>query len=238
MKPRQYARRARTISRAVILTRVSTDSQSDNTSHETQIKACQKFCRNRGWEVIATFEEVESGTLYLSRVETQAALELIEAHKADALVLYDMSRYGRDVEYQHKILKRIVAAGAQLQFATFPLEYDATGELTPESEQMFNLLGGTSSAERKYIRRRLSAGKARKVSQGIQLARTMSPWGWKIVDKKSIIRGEYAEQLEGFYIPIPATLEIVKDQIFIPYAAGSSLGQIANQLAESQIPTP
>jgi hypothetical protein len=65
----------------VIIACVSGDGQADNTSHETELRAYEEFCRRRVWEVVQRFEEVESGALYISRLETQTAIEMIEADK-------------------------------------------------------------------------------------------------------------------------------------------------------------
>jgi site-specific DNA recombinase len=195
--------------RAIILTRVSTDAQSDNTSHETQDEYCTRFCESRGWNVVRRFHETESGAAYASRLDTQAALALIERGGAQLLVLYDMSRYGRDVEFQHRMLKRICAVGAQLQFSTLQLEYD-DGWLTPESEIMFNTLGGNASFERSVIRRRLRNGMLKQAREGKQPARARSPLGYRIVQNNDVIRGTYPAGSEGTYAIIESEAAIVR----------------------------
>ena len=155
--------------RAVAVARVSSEGQENNTSHENQIEAIEAFCARSGLQIVARFEETQSGKSYESRIETQAAIAMIESDAADVLVFYDTTRYGRDGEFQYKILKRLVAAGGQLQLATFRLDYDReTGDLTPESEQMFSILCGMGSVELKYIKRgrerdRVDARRARAV---------------------------------------------------------------------------
>lgn len=226
------------ISRAVIVTRVSTEKQADNTSHENQLLRCREFCASRGWQVVLELEEEASGALYLSRTRTQAALLKLERGEAEALVFYDCSRSGRDQEFVWKMLKRIVHAGCQLQLCTFPLDYEPdTGDLTPESEQMLNMLLGTSSVERRYIRRRTAAGRQRKLDKGIQVYRSLSPWGWHIVTDDDKTRGDYPASKIGFYMPVPEQLRHIPE-IFRLYGQGEmSLSKIAQWLQSKGVPT-
>jgi len=47
---------------AAIYCRVSTDNQeSEGTSLQTQLEACTKYCRDRGYEVTYVFSEAYSG---------------------------------------------------------------------------------------------------------------------------------------------------------------------------------
>jgi site-specific DNA recombinase len=187
---------------AIILTRVSTDAQTDNTSHGTQFEHCNSLCESHGWRVVKRFEETESGASYLARLETQEAIEMIERGEARVLVMYDVSRYGRDTEYQLRMLRRICAAGGQLQLVTLRLEYGTDGQLTPESLMVFTLLLGNSSMERQVIRRRLVGGLLKKAREGKQPARSLTPMGYHIVQNKDVIRGEYPPGSEGDYIII------------------------------------
>lgn len=224
--------------RAIILTRVSTASQQDNTSHQTQQEHCERYCAQEGFAVVLALHETVSGALYVAREETQKALSLLESDYADYLILYDMTRYGRDVEYQQKILKRIVRAGKRLQFATFPLDYDEhTGELTAESEHIFNTLGGGSSYERATIKRRMRVGKLKKVAQGIQPQRAQKPYGYHVANKNDVIRGTYPPDAEGRYFAKDGQFEHLIT-IFETYDREESLRAVIRALMQQGIPSP
>lgn len=235
--PAPPRRRPRPIKRVVIVARVSTEGQGDNTSHDVQTRACRDLCARKGWDVVAELEEMESGMLNLSRTQTQQAIEMIEAGVADAVLFYDVSRYSRDGEFQQSLLKRIIRAGGQLQIAMFLLDYEDSGELTPESAMMFNTLCGGASFEKRMIARRMKSGKQRRADEGRQMVRATSPWGWKIVRKNDIIRGEYPVNEAGYYYPVPEELAMIHKLIHEPFLAGQSLNQIARSLNVSGTPT-
>jgi len=225
--------------RAIGVARVSAEGQRDNTSHEVQHDAIARFCDHEGFDLLETLNEVASGTGYETRVQTQVAIEMIERDEVDVLVMYDVSRYGRDLEFQHKILKRILSAGGRLQFALFRLDYDdRTGELTPESLQMLSFMGVGAAAELAYIRRRMEQGKEKKRDEGLQMARSIHPFGWRVVTKTDVLRGLYPAQNIGRYEPVAEQLRHVKPLIFEAYAGGMSLRDICTTLQEQNIPTP
>lgn len=231
--PRQ---RPRPVKRVVIVARVSTEGQGDNTSHEVQTRACRDLCARRGWDVVAELQESESGMLNLSRVQTQQAIEMIEAGVADAVLFYDMSRFSRDGEFQQSLLKRIIRAGGQLQIAMFQLDYETSGQLTPESLMMFNTLCGGASFEKRLIARRMLSGRQRRADEGRQTG-GFSPWGWKLVDRKSIIRDEYPADKLGYYYPLADELKIIHTYIHEPFLAGKSINEITRNLIAANIPT-
>ena len=231
--------------RVVIVTRVSGESQRENTSHELQFDACERHAKSHGWEVVRAFAETESGMGYHARTQTQQALEMLEKDAADVLLFYRVDRYGRDEEFQQRMLKRIVGARKQLQFATLPLEYDAeSGELTPESHYMLTTFGGTGALEGRIIRMRLREGKRRKIEQGIQVARRHSPWGFHIVTHADVTRGSNAKigtvtpPMIGCYVPVVAELELARRLIFHPRLAGASSVEIAEGLNRAGVLPP
>ena len=231
-------RRARPVKNVVIVTRVSTQLQADNTSHGVQREACERFAHRQGWNVVAVLEETESGMLYIMRYETQAAIAMVEAGTADAVVFYDFTRFGRDSENQHKILNRIIAAGGQLQISTFPLVYGLNGRLTPEHLRMFILLAGDSPVEKELITRRMMGGKQAATDAGRMVARTWNPYGWIIATKTLVTKETYPKSKEGYYFPVPEKLAFVRQEIFEAFSQGESLNAIARRLTLSGTPSP
>ena len=89
---------ARAVKRgALAYYRVSTIDQLENFSIETQKKRCRQFCEQKGFSIIAEFEEAASAKTAV-RPELQKMLALCRARHKDigAVVVYVVSRFSRD----------------------------------------------------------------------------------------------------------------------------------------------
>lgn len=213
-----------TTPRAVIYTRVSTDEQVEGTSLETQAFQCLRKATELTAQVMGTHsDEGVSGSFYASRPGIQKALTDIEAGRANVLIVYSISRLSRDTEHQQAIKKRIERAGARLVICDMPMEDTAEGEL------MFGISGTFAQYERKVIRKRTMDGRRRKAEQGQQPSRNRPPFGYHIVTKEDVLKGDYAHSLLGLYQVVPEQARIVRE-IFVRYASGQSLRQIAKWL--------
>ena len=101
---------------AVIYARVSSPSQRNNSSFGRQRAACESFAQTAGLKVVRHYEEVESGSMYLSRPLLQQALNDIEDGIADVFLVETMDRLLRDVEINQEIPHRIRRNGGFLIF--------------------------------------------------------------------------------------------------------------------------
>jgi hypothetical protein len=74
--------------KAIIYTRVSTDEQVEGTSLETQALHCLRKAGELAAQIVDTpCDEGVSGSLYASRPGIQKALAIIEAGKANLLIV-------------------------------------------------------------------------------------------------------------------------------------------------------
>jgi site-specific DNA recombinase len=179
---------------AVIYCRVSTQEQENNTSLAAQFAACAQKAQELNLPVVAAFEEIESGGLYMARPKIQAALEAIESSQADTLIVYKLDRAGRDVDALRDVRRRVEKAGGQLVFADgFNPETNATGQL------MFTTLGAFAEHERAVIRERTVRGRWAVVNQGRTVQR-LAPIGYHIVSHADVVRGTYQQSEVGSYI--------------------------------------
>ena len=209
---------------ALIYTRVSTEEQVEGTSLESQAFQCLRKASELGAQIVGTHsDEGVSGSFYTSRPGIQKALADIEAGKANALIVYSISRLSRDTEHQQAIKKRLERVGARLVICDMPIEDTAEGEL------MFGISGTFAQYERKVIRKRTMDGRRRKAEQGQQPTRTRSPFGYRVVTKEDVLKGDYAPSLLGLYQVVPEQARIVRE-IFVRYASGQSLRQIVKWL--------
>jgi site-specific DNA recombinase len=223
--------------RAISLTRVSSDPRFESTSHDTQHAANLRCIADLGAELFAHYEETVSGALYQARKETQRALEDLEADRADYLILFSMDRYGRSVRWQQEILARVERAEKRIQFAQFRLEYDdETNRLTPMSRAAFNNFGTMSELERYSILERTQRGVKRQLELGKMPKRSRSAFGYRIVQKKDIVREEQPAELEGKYILGPPIEQEAARALFEQFARLQSVNDVTAWLRENYPP--
>lgn len=207
-----------TISRqhgAVLYTRVSGNEQEKHgTSPETQKDACRKKALEMSLPIIAEYHDGGvSGGFLLARKEFQSALADIQAGRAGTLICPNLSRYSRDVEHQQAVKKAVRAAGGQLVFC------DMEFADTPEGDLNFTIQGGFAEYERQVIRARCMKGKRKRAEEGRQMSPSRSPYGYRIVLKADVLKGDFPAEMLGRYTVEEAQAEIVRE-LFHRYASG------------------
>jgi site-specific DNA recombinase len=219
---------------AVIVTRVSTGEQAKHgTSLESQLDACRAKATQINLPIIGEFEDAGvSGAFLKLRGGMQSALAEIKAGRANTLICANMTRYSRDVEHQQRIKKEVAAAGGRVVFCD--MDFDDT----PEGDLAFNIMGGYAECERKVFRQRSTGGKLKRASSGIQPARSLSPYGYHIVTKNDVMRGDYPLSELGKYIVVEHEAKVVR-WLFESYAAGAhSMPAMMKELNDAGTPTP
>ena len=138
------------MNRAVVYVRVSTEEQVSNLSLDVQEKACREYCERSGWRVTAVFREEGESAKTADRTALRAMLSALRTEEgaAEYVVVYDTSRFARDV-YVHTSLKQLLMkSGAQLRAATQPLEDTAAGRAIEGVFAVFNQLDNELRAEK------------------------------------------------------------------------------------------
>lgn len=219
--------------KAVIYCRVSTEEQAENgTSIRTQEDACRRNATERCAEVVAVHrDEGVSGGLYLTRPGIQAALADIDAGRAEFLIVYSISRLSREVEHQQIIKKRAERAGGRVIVCDMPIEDTEEGDL------MYGVSGTFAQYERRLIRKRTMKGKRERAKDGIQPARSRSPFGFHVVTKDDVLSGRYRDVSVGTYVVLDDQAYWVRE-VFARFDAGWSLARTARWLEEQGAPTP
>ncbi len=222
----------KTFSGAIIYTRVSTGEQAKHgTSLDSQLDSCRAKASALSLRIVAEYEDAGiSGGMFQSRPGMQAALKDISEGRADTLICANVSRYSRDVEHQQRIMKDVRSAGGRVVFCD--MEFDET----PEGDLAFGIMGNFAAYERKLFRSRSMKGRRRRGEDGVQPARSQSPYGYHIPTKPDILRGEYTLDQLGTYIVLPEQAEIVR-WLFNTYMQGSSLNQLVKELNKRGVPT-
>lgn len=147
--------------RVAIYARVSTDSQTT----ENQKLELEQAVRNRGWKVVAIYEDVMSGGK--SRDE-RPGLDLLmqEATRGrfDMIASWSVDRIGRSLQDLITFLTEINKLKVQLY-----LHQQALDTTTPSGRALFGMLGVFAEFERAIISERVRAGQARARANGARL---------------------------------------------------------------------
>jgi DNA invertase Pin-like site-specific DNA recombinase len=141
--------------------RVSTDEQ--NNSVEAQRAVLDRAAADRGWH-LEHVEERASGKTLARRPRLQAALERLDAGKADALMVTRLDRLARSVKDFASIIER--SRRKDWSLVVLDLGLDTS---TPNGELAANVLMAVAQYERQLIGQRTREGLAAVKARGIQL---------------------------------------------------------------------
>ncbi len=150
--------------------RVSTEEQQrSGAGILAQREAIAEECQRRGWQLVEVIEDAGFSAKDLKRPGVQAALEELQRHKADALVVAKLDRFSRSM-----IDFTAVMAKAQKQgWALVALDC-AVDTTTPAGEAMANVLATFAQFERRLIGQRTREAMAEKRKQGVRFGRPLS----------------------------------------------------------------
>jgi len=110
--------------RVVGLGRVSTRKRSQEASLERQRHELTELATAKGWTLVDWFEDRASGATML-RPGLQAALDVVFSRKADALLVHDIDRLGRDTRDLLATVDALKLQGKGLYIRDWQI--DATG---------------------------------------------------------------------------------------------------------------
>ena len=119
-----------------------------------------------GYEVIGTYKEPASG-VRLDRAERRKVLGLVQRREVDAVLVTELSRWGRSTTNLLAMLKELEARHVSL-VALNGMTFDLT---TPHRRMMATLLGGIAEFERELTVKRIRSGIAAAKVRGNKLGR-------------------------------------------------------------------
>jgi site-specific DNA recombinase len=144
-----------------IYSRVSTDNQeAEGTSLQTQLEACLKYCREKGYHVAYRFSEAYSG-LALERPKLDQLRELVRNGQIDVIVVYCLDRLSRDPTHGVILTQELEKHGAKLEAVTEDIDNSELGKL------ITYLRGYASKMEAEKIRERTIRGKRARAKEGV-----------------------------------------------------------------------
>ena len=208
--------------RDVVVVRVSEKGDREDErfhSPEVQIEAARRWARDRGERLVALpFPEIDvSGRLPLSRRPGLfAAIEMIEAGRAEQLVVAYFDRLVRSLKVQLEVIERVERAGGEI----FALDHGKLTNGTAAQRLSTNPLGSVFQHFAEITGEKVTAAQARAVARGVY-PHPRIPVGY--------VRGE-----NGVLVVEPAAARVVA-RVFERRDRGASLVEIQAFLAESGI---
>ena len=148
--------------RAALYCRVSTVDQSC----ARQERDLVAFAERAGYETVGTYKETASG-VRLDRTERQKVLALAQRREIDAVLVTELSRWGRSTTDLLATLKELEARRVSL-VALNGMAFDLT---TPHGRMMATLLAGIAEFERELTQERIRSGIAAAKARGKRLGR-------------------------------------------------------------------
>lgn len=153
--------------RALGYVRVSTEEQgSSGAGLEAQRQAIQTACRDRGFDLLEIYQDVASGKSMDNRPELTACLALLDAHRADALVVAKLDRLSRSLLDFANTMERAGQKGWAI--VAIDLGVDTTG---PSGKLIASVMASFAEFERRLIGQRTKDALAVKRAQGVKLGR-------------------------------------------------------------------
>jgi putative DNA-invertase from lambdoid prophage Rac len=148
--------------RAALYCRVSTADQSC----ERQERDLTAFAERGGYEVVGIYKETASGVKQ-DRAERRKVLALAQRHEIDAVLVTELSRWGRSTTDLLVTIQELEARRVSL-VALNGMTFDLA---TPHGRMMATLLAGIAEFERDLARERIRSGIAAAKARGKHLGR-------------------------------------------------------------------
>jgi putative DNA-invertase from lambdoid prophage Rac len=148
--------------RAALYCRVSTADQSC----KRQERDLAAFAQRAGYEVIGIYKETASG-VKLARAERSKVMALAQARQLDAVLVTELSRWGRSTTDLLATLRELEARRVSL-VALNGMTFDLA---TPHGRMLATVLAGIAEFERELIQERIRSGIAAAKARGKKLGR-------------------------------------------------------------------
>lgn len=160
---------------AVIYTRVSTEIQGEGYSLPTQLAGCRDYAEQHGYLVDKEFEDLHTGT-EIDRPGLNALLDFVRSAPVDAVIVYHIDRFSRNVANQAILEMELAQRGTLVEYVLGG--YDDT----PEGEMMKMITGAIAQYENRQRAERSVRGRKGKARAGyVVLTDLRTPYGYDLV---------------------------------------------------------
>ncbi len=140
----------------VIYTRVSTNVQD----YQRQIEELQQFASSHDWNVLQVFSEKVSGAKKNEeRQELSKMLDYINNNQVDKVLVWELSRLGRNTLEVLKSIDVLNSMGVSLFIKNYGIEtLDAEGKPNVMAQFLVTILAEVARMERSTIKERMNSG--------------------------------------------------------------------------------
>lgn len=149
--------------RAALYGRVSTADQSC----DRQERDLRAFAKRSGFEIVGVYKEKASGAKP-DRIERKKVMALAQAREIDAILVTELSRWGRSTIDLVQTLQSLQAWDVSV-LAISGLQFDLS---TPHGKMIASVMAALAEFERDLIRERIKSGIAAAKARGKQLGRS------------------------------------------------------------------
>ena len=207
------------MTKAAAHVRVSTSSQIDGESLNTQRLQIKDYCTSRGWELVKVYEDAGISGTKDDRPALQALLSAAKAGEIDAVVVRDLSRFGRSAR---DLLNNIqTLKDCSVTFVSIKEGVDGSGAY---GQFMLTILAAISQLELEMITSRMKENRlARWRDRRIFCGKPPYGYTWNVKEKQIEIVPDQGEVYS----------RIVKEYLDL----GKSLNDISLALNGEGIPT-
>lgn len=202
--------------RVAVYCRVSTGKEIQKDSLITQKQMANQLISSKGWSLHDYYEDTARGTRP-KRPELQRMLKDAKEKKFDIIITKELSRLARNGQLSYEIRNLTQNKGIHI------ITFDNLIDTTKGQEFAYGLYTAVYEQESKSISTRVKSVFKIKAQNGEYLA-SRPPLGYKVVDKKLIIRND-------------ETPDLIR-RIFREYIEGKGHDAIANSLTKDNIKTP
>ena len=173
----------------VIYTRVSTSVQD----YQRQIDELQQFASSRGWNVLQVFSEKVSGAKKNEeRQELQSLMFYISTHNVEKVLVWELSRLGRNTLEVLKTIEEFNTLGISLFIKNYNIEtLNEDGNPNVMSQFLVTILAEVARMERASIKERMDSGLKKYISNGGKVGRKV---GYRKNNEK--VQEEYSDVIK------------------------------------------
>lgn len=207
---------------AALYLRVSTRTQEDGSSLETQEAACRAYAIERGYTIDErhVYQEVFTGVELWERPQLTRLREAIRQKQIGVVVCYAIDRMARDPVHLGVVLSEADHKGVAVEFVSEPLDD------SPEGQLIRFVRGYAAKVEHEKIRERSIRGKRARVLSGKLLAGAPELYGYHL-DRECGVR------------TINESEAAIVRGIFRAYVVDDhSMNEIASALNARAVPSP
>ncbi|MDP3725845.1 MAG: recombinase family protein [bacterium] len=167
-----------------VYARVSTSTQEDQKTIQTQLLAVREFAQRNGYTIVQEYiDDGWSGDM-LARPALDKLRQDAKEKIWDAVLIYDPDRLARRYSYQELLMDELREAGMEVVFVTISTPKNS------EDKILYGVRGLFAEYERAKISERFRLGKLRKVKEGHILV-SEALYGYRYIPKRDSIHGYY-----------------------------------------------